>query len=275
MIMLVKEFGAQHTWPGNITVMNAHRANSTSLFSSLLVLFALIFLSTACAAPGGSTSSTFSVRTHPQAAATQPPAMVHIPSGPITYVALGASDAVGVGSDQPGSQGYVPLVAAHLPKGSHLVNLGISGERLHDALTEELPIALSTSPGLITVWLVANDFVDGVSYDAYIHDLNTLLGQLHTNSRASLVMANLPDLTRLPTFASLTSTQKAQMLVQIKRWNTGIATSAAHYSVKLVDLFNHGSQLTAHPEYISGDGFHPSPAGYVQLADIFWLAIQG
>src|SRR5438105_4526163 len=93
---------------------------------------------------------------------------VHLPTGPITYVALGASDAVGVGSNQPGSQGYVPLIAAHLPKGSHLVNLGISGERLHDALTEELPIALSTSPGLITVWLVANDFVDGVSYNAYI-----------------------------------------------------------------------------------------------------------
>jgi acyl-CoA thioesterase-1 len=65
------------------------------------------------------------------------------------------------------------------------------------------------------------------------------------------------------------------MLAQIKRWNTGIAITASHYRVKLVDLFSHGSQLTAHPEYISGDGFHPSPAGYVQLANIFWVAIKG
>jgi acyl-CoA thioesterase I len=41
-------------------------------------------------------------------------------------------------------------------------------------------------------------------------------------------------------------------------------------SVKLVDLFSHGSQITAHAEFICGDGFHPSQAGYVQLADLFW-----
>ena len=156
-----------------------------------------------------------------------------------------------------------------------MINLGISGERLHNALSEELPIALSTSPELVTVWLVANDFVGGVPYDAYIHDLNILLGDLHANTHASLVMANLPDLTQLPAFANLAPAQKAQMLAQMKRWNAGIAITAAHYGVKLVDLFSHGSQLTAHPEYISGDGFHPSPAGYVQLANIFWLAIKG
>jgi len=188
---------------------------------------------------------------------------------------MGASDAVGVGSNQPGAQGYVPLVAAHLPKGSHMVNLGISGIRLHEALSEELPIALSTSPKLVTVWLVANDFVGGISYEAYIQDLNTLLAQLHTNTHASLVIANLPDLTRLPAFSSLSFTEKEQMLVQIKRWNTGIATAAARYGTGLADLFGHGSELTAHPEYISGDGFHPSPKGYVQIADIFWAAIQG
>jgi lysophospholipase L1-like esterase len=88
-------------------------------------------------------------------------------------------------------------------------------------------------------------------------------------------MANLPDLTRLPAFSGLTATQKTQALQQIQRWNAGIATLAAHYNVTMVDLYSHGSQLTAHPEYISGDGFHPSPAGYVQLANLFWQAIQG
>jgi acyl-CoA thioesterase-1 len=241
-------------------------------FSGLLPLLVIIFLFTACAT-GGVTASLPAV--HSKAAATLPPAIVHIPSGPITYVALGASDAVGVGSSKPGAQGYVPLVAARLPIGSHLLNLGISGERLHNALSEELPIALSTSPELVTLWLVANDFVGGVPYDAYIHDLNVLLGKLHANTHASLVMADLPDLTRLPAFANLTAAQKAQMLVQIARWNAGIVAAAARYGVRLVDLFGHGSQLTAHPEYISGDGFHPSPLGYVQLANIFWGVIEG
>src|ERR1700694_1123121 len=117
---------------------------SLSGFMALLVMF--IF--SACM-PGGTTAnsptSLSPTSKLPSIARLQPF------TGSITYVALGASDAVGVGSNQPGSQGYVPLVATHLPKGSHLLNLGISGIHLHDALAQELPIALSTSPELVTV----------------------------------------------------------------------------------------------------------------------------
>ena len=169
----------------------------------------------------------------------------------------------------------MPLGAAHLPRGSHLINLGISGIHLHEALSEELPLALSTSPNLITIWLVANDFVGGVTYDDYIHDLNTLLQQLHTSTHSRIVMADLPDLTRLPAFANESPAQKSQMLNAIQQWNTGIAQLAHKYGVVLVDLFSQGSRLTAHPEYISIDGFHPSPSGYVQLANDFWQAIKG
>ncbi|HEV7234721.1 MAG TPA: GDSL-type esterase/lipase family protein [Ktedonobacteraceae bacterium] len=238
----------------------------------VLALLTVAMLTFSACATSGSTNTAATPVTHASGTATSP--ANHLITGPITYVALGASDAVGVGSTQPGSQGYVPLLATRLPKGSHLVNLGISGIHLHGALTEELPIALTTSPELVTIWLVANDFVGGVTYSDYMHDLNTLLEQLRTHTHASLVMANLPDLTRLPAFANQTATQKAQMLQQIQHWNVGIATLARQYNVTLVDLYSHGSQLTAHPEYISGDGFHPSPAGYVQLADIFWQAIN-
>ena len=237
-----------------------------------LALLTVAVLTFSACATSGSTNTTATPVTRTTAAATSP--ANHLITGPITYVALGASDAVGVGSTQPGSQGYVPLLATRLPKGSRLVNLGISGIHLHSALTEELPIALTTSPQLVTIWLVANDFIGGVTYSDYMHDLNILLEQLRTHTHASLVMANLPDLTRLPAFANQTATQKAQMLQQIQHWNVGIAALAKQYDVTLVDLYNHGSQLTAHPEYISGDGFHPSPAGYVQLADIFWQAIN-
>jgi lysophospholipase L1-like esterase len=88
-------------------------------------------------------------------------------------------------------------------------------------------------------------------------------------------MADLPDLTRLPAFANETTAQKSQMLNAIEQWNTGITQMARRYGVILVDLFSQGSRLTAHPEYISFDGFHPSPTGYVQLANYFWQAIKG
>jgi lysophospholipase L1-like esterase len=237
----------------------------------LLIALVAVSLTAACATSGTTSSPTTPTHTTIKTQATP---KVSLFSGPITYVALGASDAVGVGSNSPGSQGYVPLLAAKLPKGSHLLNLGISGIHVHAALTEELPIALSTSPNLVTIWLVVNDFIGGVTYEDYIHDLDSLLSQLHSHTHAALVMANLPDLTRLPAFSNQTSAQKAETQREIQRWNAGIATLAARYRVTLVDLYSHGSQLTTHPEYISGDGFHPSASGYVQLANLFWEAIR-
>ncbi len=234
----------------------------------LLALF-LLLLCTACASGGTATTTTAAVTP----TLTQPISAQQILAGPLTYVALGASDAVGVGSNQPGSQGYVPLLTKLLPKGSHTVNLGISGVHLHEALSEELPIALTTSPKLITIWLVANDFVAGVPYNGYMQDLDTLLNQLRTRTQARIVMGNLPDLTRLPAFASQNATQKAQMLTAIERWNTRIASIASHYHVAIVDLFSQYKLLTQHPEYISADGFHPSPLGYAQLANYFWQTI--
>jgi acyl-CoA thioesterase-1 len=239
--------------------------------SGLLVAFTLIL--SACTTVQSQSNSSNAHR-GPQSTALQS-TPITLPGGPVTYVALGASDAVGIGSNLPGSQGYVPLVAAHLPKGSHLINLGVSGIQLHEALAEELPLALTTSPDLITIWLVANDFIGSVTYDDYMHDLNTLVQQLHANTHARIVMADLPDLTRLPAFANETAAQKSQMLQAIQQWNAGITQLAKRYSVVLVDLFSQGSRLTAHPEYISIDGFHPSPSGYVQLANYFWQAIAG
>ncbi|HEY6284458.1 MAG TPA: GDSL-type esterase/lipase family protein [Ktedonobacteraceae bacterium] len=240
-------------------------------FSCMLVVFTLILTACSYVAPQSTSSNAHSAE---QNVAMQP-TPIYMPGVPVTYVALGASDAVGIGSNIPGSQGYVPLVAAHLPKGSHLINLGISGIQLHEALSQELPLALTTSPNLITIWLVANDFIGGVTYDNYLHDLNSLLQQLHVSTHARIVMANLPDLSRLPAFANETLSQKSQMIIAIQKWNMGIAQLAKKYGVALVDLFSQGSQITAHPEYISGDGFHPSPTGYVQVANYFWQVIKG
>src|SRR5438094_2367938 len=127
-------------------------------FSWMLVVFTLILTACLYVSPQSTSSNA-----HPmQQNIVKQSTPIFIPGDPVTYVALGASDAVGIGSNIPGSQGYVPLVAAHLPKGSHAINLGISGVHLHEALTEELPLALNLAPNLVTIWLVSNDFMAGV-----------------------------------------------------------------------------------------------------------------
>jgi lysophospholipase L1-like esterase len=196
----------------------------------------------------------------------------------VRYVALGASDAVGVGASDPNHTAYVPLLIARLPSGSTALNLGISGETLRGALTSELPDAIQAQPSLITVWLVGNDFKNCVPLSQYTSDLNTLLTQLETKTSAKVFVANAPDFSALPAIqvavaqgqgCGLTSRSAVRALTV--RWNQTIDASVAAHHDTLVDLYN--SDLASHPEDVSSDGFHPSDAGYLTLANLFWSAI--
>lgn len=209
---------------------------------------------------------------------TGSPTATHQPS--VIYVALGASDAVGVGADDPNTQGYVPRLIARLPSDNAALNLGISGAKLHDALTEELPQALKAHPTLVTVWLAGNDFRGCTDLASYTADLNTLLDQLRSGTKAQIFVANLPDMSLLPAMqpgsqglgACFANADQAKIRAMTQLWNAAIATTVAAHGDVLVDLFI--GELASHPEYISRDGFHPSSAGYAALATLFWGQIQ-
>jgi lysophospholipase L1-like esterase len=198
----------------------------------------------------------------------------------VRYVALGASDAVGYGADHPNTEGYVPLLIARLPHGAGALNLGILGNTVHPALQNELPEALAARPTLVTVWLVANDFRNCVALADYQADLTTLLMTLRTQTGAHIFIANLPDITALPVFQNGAAQagfcwqgkDAGTIRAAVIQWNAAIASVAASQGAFLVDLFH--SDLAAHPEYIFRDGFHPSTAGYADLANIFWAQIQ-
>ncbi|MCL6508171.1 MAG: hypothetical protein K6T59_14235, partial [Bryobacteraceae bacterium] len=63
------------------------------------------------------------------------------PAAPFTYVALGASDTVGVGTNDPTREGWVYVLSQHLPPATRVVNLGISGALLQTILQRQLPRA--------------------------------------------------------------------------------------------------------------------------------------
>lgn len=205
-----------------------------------------------------------------------PTATVHPPA---VYVALGASDAVGVGATNPNTKGYVPLLIAHLPPHSQALNLGISGILLHDTLVQELPQAVAAQPTVMTVWLVGNDFKGCTPLAQYGADLDTLLGTLQSRTHAAVFVANTPDMSQLPYFqegapggtACVAGKSPAQIRAMALAWNAVIDPIVARHGDVLVNLFV--SDLAAHPDYVSQDGFHPSDAGYARLAAIFWAAI--
>ncbi len=218
--------------------------------------------------------------THPPAlrAAPASPSPVRSPSPAVspapvaralTYVAIGASDTVGVGAANPTTDGWVPRLGRLLGPGTRVENLGVSGTLLRSALAEQLPRAIKEQPDLVTVWLAVNDMNAQVPLDRYSADLGSLFQSLQQQTRARVLVANVPDLTLVPAYRDAdTSLLKAQ----ISRWNAAIADLARRHNATVVDLHAEYAELAAHPEYISGDGFHPSSAGYARIADLFFAA---
>lgn len=197
----------------------------------------------------------------------------------MTYVAIGASDAVGVGASDPNRTAYVPRIIARLPARAFALNLGVSGYTVRQALANELPQALSVNPTLVTVWLVGNDFRECTPLADYQRNLDSLLGQLQTQTHAQVFVANAPDMSLLPAIrngspglgACLFGQRPEQIRGLVEQWNAVIAAVVAKHHMALVDLFH--SDLEAHPGFIASDGFHPSDGGYRMLADLFWAQI--
>jgi lysophospholipase L1-like esterase len=188
---------------------------------------------------------------------------------PLTYVAIGASDAVGVGARDPEREGWVPRLGARLGADVRVINLGVSGSTLHQALDEQLGPAVDAKPDIVTVWLAVNDFNAGVPLERYAVDLDRMLEAFQGTS-ARVLVGNVPDLAPLAAFA-----RRAELAQQVDRWNAAIAHTVERRGATLVDLHAHWQEAAQHPEYLSQDGFHPSSEGYARLADLFAEALDG
>src|SRR5438552_11940360 len=145
------------------------------------------------------------------------------PTKPTTYVALGASDAVGVGARDPTTEGWVPRLGATLGPNVRVVNLGVSGSTLSQALAEQLAPALDAQPDVVTVWLAVNDLNARVPLERYSGDLDTLLSQLST-THARVLVGNVPDLGRLAVYRGV---DPAPLQAEVDRWNQVIANTTA------------------------------------------------
>ena len=231
----------------------------------LLIAFVLV----SCASP--TVAATATPRRTPTPTlfiTTTAPTASPSPTAPaFRYVAIGASDTVGVGASDPRTGSWPARVAARLPTGTDYVNLGVSGSLTAQAVREQLPTALGLRPQLVTVWLSVNDLNASVPANDYAIALRSVIEPLASRTEARIFVGSVPDLRPVPAYAG---TDQAALLARITAYNQTIATLAATFPgrVTVVDLFT-GSGPLVGTMTVSADGFHPSDAGYALIADRF------
>jgi len=198
------------------------------------------------------------------------------PSSPITpgsmqerlvYVALGASDAVGLGAF-PLENGYVYKIRdslkAYAPN-VELHNLGVICKLSEYLESTELPTAIAHQPDVVTIWTGPNDLTVGVDVATFETHLGNIFARLRQQTSALIVMANIPDMTVLPRFQLLPDADVT--LERVHAYNAAIVRQTAAYNIPLVDLY--AARCSEKKEYIGLDGFHPSNAGYAKMAELY------
>jgi acyl-CoA thioesterase I len=190
----------------------------------------------------------------------------------VRYVAIGASDTVGLGATDPATGSWPARVAKLLPPGSAFVNVGVSGSIALQARTAQLPGALAQKPTVVSIWLAVNDMNATIEPASFANDLGAIVDALVSGTDAKIFVGNVPDLRPVPAYKDA---DKAALFKLITAYNGAIATIAARYPGRVVgvDLFTGSADLVS-TITVSGDGFHPSDAGYQLIADRFVDAMK-
>jgi lysophospholipase L1-like esterase len=203
---------------------------------------------------------------------------------PQVYVAVGASETVGVGADDPATQAWPRVLHDRALAGTRFVDVGVSGATVRDALTGQLARALAEDPDVVTVWLAVNDALSLVPVADYEQSLGNLVHALRQGGRTEVLVGNVPPLDRLPAYraclpgSGVTEVPcalplvpgPAQVRATVAEFNAAIGRVVAREGAVLVDL----SAERDLAGLTSKDGFHPSTRGHRVVARAFAAALR-
>lgn len=185
---------------------------------------------------------------------------------PINYLALGASDAFGIGAS-PITRGYVYRIKDGFEDRGRRVSLLNTGIPTADipAIKKTAKKALKhdVDYDLVTIWTGANDLIGGSDVKDFEEDLESMLARIRDKSNAFVVIMNLPDLTQIKKFRE--DPDKDVTVANVAAFNLAITRQANKYEVPIVDFFKAapGDML------VSKDGFHPNNDGHQKIANLY------
>lgn len=209
-------------------------------------------------------------------AASGPKTIASTPPGPPSvYVALGGGETAGRGSDAPLRDAWPQLFfRMALPLNTVFVNFGTAGATTADALTGELPDALSQHPTIATVWLNLNDLLAGVAPGTYESRLDELVHRLRQGGTTRVLVANALPLDQLPgLFPGRSAAAIAGLTAQ---YNGAVGRVAAREGAIVVDLHTVGEAAVVANRFqdLVGDDGLPTTAGHAAVAKAFTDALR-
>ncbi|MPZ70340.1 MAG: hypothetical protein GEU71_12560 [Actinobacteria bacterium] len=194
-------------------------------------------------------------------------------SPPLRFVVLGDSTAAGLGADTP-EDAYPSLLAERLADEGYRVemtSLGISGARVAELLSEQVPRAVEMDPDLVLVGIGANDVTHLTPLDEVRALMADAIERLKATG-ATVVVSGVPDMRAAAFYEPLRS---------VAGWRgssvTGaIEDAAASKDVVVVPLAAETYKFFADdPEaHNSSDDFHPSSIGYARWATAIFPYLQ-
>lgn len=206
-----------------------------------------------------------------------------------TYVAVGGSDAIGSGTDDPLLDAWPQQFFRHsLPLATVFVNAADPRSTVAEAITDQVPLAVTSRPTVVTVWLVSADLLDGTPAATYATQLLQLLTALRRQGATTVLVANVPPLDQLPGYPACrqggtgTGTGRelrcpaalpdpATLTTTSAAYDQAIAVDAARTGAVLVDLRSAVAASVARggPSFLDPTGAGLSSAGSSLVAEAF------
>jgi acyl-CoA thioesterase-1 len=200
------------------------------------------------------------------------------------YAAVGASETVGIGTDDPVRDAWPKVLWRNALADAVYYNMGVPGSTTAEALELQVPQALAVEPDVVTVWLNVNDLIAAVPPARYEMQFGRLVHRLRGDGSTEVLVATTPRLDSLPAYLEcrpgppafgascpLPSLLPGPTAVRavVDAYNAAIERVVQREGAVLVDLRRFGDAPADHPEYVAIDGFHPSSDGAAVIARAF------
>jgi lysophospholipase L1-like esterase len=178
------------------------------------------------------------------------------------YLVLGDSTAVAEGGDY--EHGIAVETAGHLARGGRgveLTNLAVSGARVHDVLTEQLPRADLAHADLVLVDAGANDVIHLTRSGAVARDLERIVQTLlRANCKMRIVITGSPDMSTPPRIPRLL---RGLAGVRSRAVNRIAKDVVKRHALTFAPIAEKTGPLFARDRTLfSADRFHPNDRGY-------------